>query len=130
MVGLLILLLTSLPVSLEHGAGLGGFIAAILVIGVGTGGIKSNVSPLIADQYQRKKMAIKTIAKTGERVINCNRPRSHNPAYISGLLLLHQRWSPVSLGNAIHGTGYRLLVGISDVLVHVCCGSRRPHHWT
>jgi POT family proton-dependent oligopeptide transporter len=51
MVGLLILLLTSLPVSLEHGAGLGGFIAAILVIGVGTGGIKSNVSPLIADQY-------------------------------------------------------------------------------
>jgi POT family proton-dependent oligopeptide transporter len=69
MVGLLILLLTSLPVSLEHGAGLGGFIAAILVIGVGTGGIKSNVSPLIADQYQRKKMAIKTIAKTGERVI-------------------------------------------------------------
>jgi POT family proton-dependent oligopeptide transporter len=69
MVGFLILLLTSLPVSLEHGVRLGGSIAAILIIGVGTGDIKSNVGPLIADQYQRKKKAIKTIAKTGERVI-------------------------------------------------------------
>lgn len=68
-VGLLILVLTSLPISLEHGAGMGGFVAAILVIGVGTGGIKANVAPLIADQYTRKRMAIKTIPKTGERVI-------------------------------------------------------------
>ncbi|CZT41771.1 probable peptide transporter PTR2-A [Rhynchosporium secalis] len=68
-VGLLILVLTSLPVALEHGAGMGGFVAAILIIGIGTGGIKANVAPLIADQYQRKKMAIKTIVKTGERVI-------------------------------------------------------------
>lgn len=61
--------MTSLPVSLEHGAGLGGFIAAILIIGIGTGGIKCNVSPLIADQYTRKKMSVKTLPKTGERVI-------------------------------------------------------------
>jgi proton-dependent oligopeptide transporter, POT family len=47
---------------------LGGFIAAILIIGIGTGGIKSNVSPLIAEQYQRKAMAIKTLP-TGERII-------------------------------------------------------------
>jgi len=67
-VGLLILFLTSLPVALDNGAGLGGFIAAILIIGVGTGGIKANVSPLIADQYVRKRMAIKTL-KSGERVI-------------------------------------------------------------
>ncbi|KAF7587923.1 hypothetical protein BBP40_006518 [Aspergillus hancockii] len=69
MVGLLILVCTSIPTALEHGAGLGGFIVAILIIGLGTGGIKSNVAPLIADQYKRKKMAIKTIAKTGERVV-------------------------------------------------------------
>ncbi|KAJ5325188.1 Peptide transporter [Penicillium brevicompactum] len=68
MVGLLILVCTSIPTALEHGSGLGGFIVAILIIGLGTGGIKSNVAPLIADQYKRKKMAIKTI-KTGERVV-------------------------------------------------------------
>lgn len=68
-VGVLVLLLTSLPVALNHGAGLGGFVAAILIIGIGTGGIKCNVSPLIADQYTRNKMAIRTIPKTGERVI-------------------------------------------------------------
>lgn len=66
--GLLILWTTALPTSLEHGAGIGGFITAIIIIGFGTGGIKSNVAPLIADQYQRRKMAIKTLA-SGERVI-------------------------------------------------------------
>ncbi|KAI9376468.1 POT family-domain-containing protein [Aspergillus egyptiacus] len=68
LVGLLILVCTSIPTSLENGAGLGGFIAAILIIGLGTGGIKSNVAPLIADQYRRKKMAIST-TKNGERVV-------------------------------------------------------------
>lgn len=65
----MILWTTSLPVAIEHGAALGGYIAAIIVIGFGTGGIKSNIAPLIADQYTRKKMALTTIAKTGERVI-------------------------------------------------------------
>ncbi|GAD96295.1 MFS peptide transporter Ptr2, putative [Paecilomyces variotii No. 5] len=68
LVGLLVLVLTSIPTALAHGAGLGGFIVAIIVIGIGTGGIKSNVAPLIADQYTRKKMALKTTPK-GERVI-------------------------------------------------------------
>ncbi|KAJ5313052.1 hypothetical protein PENANT_c018G03468 [Penicillium antarcticum] len=68
MVGLLILVCTSIPSALEHGSGLGGFIVAILIIGLGTGGIKSNVAPLIADQYKRKKMAVST-TKKGERVI-------------------------------------------------------------
>ncbi|KAI2084667.1 peptide transporter ptr2 [Ophidiomyces ophidiicola] len=68
LLGLVILLLTSLPIALQNGAGLGGFIAAVIAIGLGTGGIKSNVSPLIADQYTRRKMAVSTTEK-GERVI-------------------------------------------------------------
>jgi POT family proton-dependent oligopeptide transporter len=68
-VGLIILWTTSLPIAIENGAALGGYVAAIIVIGFGTGGIKSNIAPLIADQYTRKKMALSTIPKTGERVI-------------------------------------------------------------
>ncbi|KAF2277445.1 PTR2-domain-containing protein [Westerdykella ornata] len=67
--GLLILTTTSIPSALEHGSGVGGFIASILIIGIGTGGIKSNVAPLIADQYKRRQMAISTDKKTGERII-------------------------------------------------------------
>lgn len=48
MIGLLVLVCTSIPAALEQGAGLGGFIVAILVIGLGTGGIKSNVAPLVS----------------------------------------------------------------------------------
>lgn len=67
--GLLVLTTTSIPGALAHGSGLGGFIASILIIGLGTGGIKSNVAPLIADQYRRRKMVIRTDEKTGERII-------------------------------------------------------------
>ncbi|KAH7408402.1 di/tri peptide transporter 2 [Phaeosphaeria sp. MPI-PUGE-AT-0046c] len=69
MVGLLILTCTSIPAALDHGAGLAGFIVAIIVIGLGTGGIKSNVAPLIADQYKRRQMVIGHDDKTGEKVI-------------------------------------------------------------
>ncbi|ANB15292.1 Ptr2p [Sugiyamaella lignohabitans] len=67
-IGTLVLFVTSLPTALEHGAGLGGLIAAMIIIGLGTGGIKSNVSPLIADQYTITKPYIKTL-KNGERVV-------------------------------------------------------------
>ena len=60
--------MTSLPFAIENGAALGGLIAAMIVIGLGTGGIKSNVSPLIADQYTITKPYVKTL-KSGERVI-------------------------------------------------------------
>lgn len=67
-VGILILFLTSLPTAIEHGAALGGLIAAMIIIGLGTGGIKSNVSPLIAEQYTVTKPFIR-VQKNGERVI-------------------------------------------------------------
>jgi proton-dependent oligopeptide transporter, POT family len=66
--GLLLLFVTSLPYSLEHGAGLGGFVAALFLIGMGAGGIKSNVSVLIFEQYTETKAKVLTL-KTGERVI-------------------------------------------------------------
>lgn len=68
MVGILILFLTSLPFAIDNGLALGGLIVAMIVIGLGTGGIKSNVSPLIAEQYRSTKPYIKTLS-SGERVI-------------------------------------------------------------
>lgn len=40
----------------------------MIIIGLGTGGIKSNVSPLIAEQYRETKQRIR-VEKSGERVI-------------------------------------------------------------
>ncbi|KAJ6449747.1 MFS peptide transporter [Mycena sanguinolenta] len=66
--GIFILLVTSLPVSLEHGAGLGGLIAAIIIFGIGAGGMKSNLAPFIADQCADTSMYIVTTS-SDERVI-------------------------------------------------------------
>jgi dipeptide/tripeptide permease len=67
-IGLLILFATSLPISIENGAAYGGLVTAMVVIGVGAGGIKSNVSPLIADQITETRHRVQ-IEKSGERVL-------------------------------------------------------------
>ncbi|KAI8992110.1 POT family-domain-containing protein [Mycotypha africana] len=67
-IGLIILTLTSIPPAIESGAAFPGFIVSIIIIGLGTGGIKSNVAPLVAEQYQSRSPYIRTDNK-GNRVI-------------------------------------------------------------
>ncbi|KAF9091639.1 peptide transporter ptr2 [Mortierella sp. GBA35] len=68
MVGVLILVLTSIPPAIFANAALPGLIIAMIIIGLGTGGIKANVSPMVAEQYQGKKQTVKTLP-SGEKVI-------------------------------------------------------------
>ncbi|KAL5113793.1 ATP-dependent DNA helicase chl1 [Pleosporales sp. CAS-2024a] len=68
MVGIIILFLTSLPASVERGYAFPGLVVAMMVIGLGTGGIKSNVAPLIAEQISTTEAYVKTI-KGGKRVV-------------------------------------------------------------
>ncbi|KAH4347489.1 hypothetical protein HBH98_094080 [Parastagonospora nodorum] len=67
-VGLIILVATSIPSSIQSGAGFGGLIVAMVTIGLGTGGIKANVTPMCAEQYQNARPVLKTL-KTGEKVV-------------------------------------------------------------
>lgn len=67
-IGLLVLVTTSTPSSIASGHAYGGFITSILIIGLGSGGIKANVSPLIAEQYHSRGPFVKVL-KNGERVI-------------------------------------------------------------
>ncbi|KAK7191062.1 peptide transporter PTR2-A (POT family protein) [Paraphaeosphaeria sporulosa] len=67
-VGLIILVATATPTAIQDGAGFGGLIAAMITIGLGTGGIKANVTPMCAEQYQNARPIVKTL-KSGERVV-------------------------------------------------------------
>jgi dipeptide/tripeptide permease len=68
MTGIAVLLATSLPWSIERGAAFPGLLAAMVIIGLGTGGIKSNVSPLIAEQVRSTSAFVET-RKDGKQVI-------------------------------------------------------------
>ena len=67
-VGHILLIVSALPTVIQnpHGA-LACFCIALIIMGAGTGGFKSNISPLIAEQYTLKTH-VKT-KKSGERVI-------------------------------------------------------------
>ncbi|KAE8143877.1 oligopeptide transporter [Aspergillus pseudotamarii] len=59
--GSLLIFSTSFPASLDQGAGLPGLLVALFLLGLGSGGIRSNVAPLIADQYVRKPVQVRTL---------------------------------------------------------------------
>lgn len=67
--GHVLLIISAVPGVIEksHGA-LACFIIAVIIMGLGTGGFKSNVSPLVAEQYKKSKLFIGN-TRSGERVI-------------------------------------------------------------
>ena len=68
LIGHVLLIISALPevITKPHSA-LACFIIAVVVMGAGTGGFKSNISPLIAEQYTGK-LHVRTL-KSGERVL-------------------------------------------------------------
>ncbi|PYH39769.1 putative MFS peptide transporter [Aspergillus neoniger CBS 115656] len=70
MLGHIVIIISSIPPVIVHANGaLACFAVGLVIFGIGVGGFKSNISPLIAEQYKETKLFIKTIPKTGERVI-------------------------------------------------------------
>jgi POT family proton-dependent oligopeptide transporter len=68
-VGHVMLVCAAIPSMISNpNASLGLFIVAIIIMGLGTGGFKANISPLVAEQYQKTHQFIGTL-KSGERVI-------------------------------------------------------------
>ncbi len=69
LVGHVILIVSALPpVIVNPNGAIAAFAIGIVIMGIGVGGFKSNISPLIAEQCTETTMRIKTTAK-GERVI-------------------------------------------------------------
>ncbi|KAJ2716692.1 peptide transporter ptr2 [Coemansia spiralis] len=68
LVGDLVLTLTSIPASIRSGGAFPGLVISMIIIGLGTGGIKSNVSPMVADQYQRTRLFVRR-QKNGKEVL-------------------------------------------------------------
>lgn len=66
--GLTMLFMSSLPIAQDLGVSLAGLLSALFFIGIGAGGIKANVSSLIAEQYAGPNEA-KRVLNSGEEVI-------------------------------------------------------------
>ncbi|KAG9018264.1 hypothetical protein FRB90_011718 [Tulasnella sp. 427] len=69
LIGHIIMIISSVPTVIIHPKqALACFVIALIIMGVGTGGFKANVSPLVAEQYKVEHPRIKLLA-SGERVI-------------------------------------------------------------
>ncbi|KAJ1678612.1 peptide transporter ptr2, partial [Spiromyces aspiralis] len=68
LIGDILLTLTSIPASIRAGGALPGLVLSMIIIGLGTGGIKSNVSPMVAEQYTRHRPFIRRL-KNGREIL-------------------------------------------------------------
>ena len=68
MLGHVIMIISAIPGIIGGKASTGLFVLSLIVTGSGAGGFKSNISPLVAEQYRITKPFIAT-TKSGERVI-------------------------------------------------------------
>jgi len=69
LVGHIILIISSIPPVIAHPKGaLAALSFAIIIMGLGTGGFKSNISPLVAEQQRHLRPFISQ-SKSGERVV-------------------------------------------------------------
>ncbi|KJA16010.1 hypothetical protein HYPSUDRAFT_47842 [Hypholoma sublateritium FD-334 SS-4] len=66
--GHVLLVISGIPAIIDEGNSMAPFIIALIVMGLGTGLFKANISPLVAEQYQQRKPYIARTAR-GERVI-------------------------------------------------------------
>jgi POT family proton-dependent oligopeptide transporter len=66
--GILALTISSIPANINNGWGIPGLVLAMVLIGLGGGGVKAIMPPFIADQYSWTKSKVKTL-KSGEKVI-------------------------------------------------------------
>lgn len=68
-IGHVLLIVSAAPTVMDNGPGaVGCFSVGLVIMGLGTGGFKSNISPLIAEQVKDKRPVVITL-KSGERVI-------------------------------------------------------------
>ncbi|KAF3925828.1 hypothetical protein ABW20_dc0102840 [Dactylellina cionopaga] len=69
MVGHVLLVVSALPNVIDNPNGaLGCFAVVIVIMGIGTGGFKSNISPLVAEQSKNTYLRVQTLP-SGEKVI-------------------------------------------------------------
>jgi POT family proton-dependent oligopeptide transporter len=66
--GITALTVSSISANLDKGWGIPGLVIAMVLIGLGGGGVKAILPPFIADQYTQTKPQLKTL-KSGEQVI-------------------------------------------------------------
>lgn len=66
--GMVLLVATATPTAIKSGASFGGLIASIILIGLGTGGLKACIAPLCGEQNKETGARLETL-KSGEVVV-------------------------------------------------------------
>lgn len=121
-VGHVVLTVAALPSVLEHtGLAFISFIVGIIIFGLGTGGFKPTISPLIAEQIVHEHPRISIDGKTGERVIvdpEQTAARIYNWFYL--FINVGALFGQITMSYAALYVGYYLAFLLPTVMFLIC----------
>ena len=63
MLGHILMVISALPGVIDKKGSVGVFALSLIITGIGTGGFKANISPLVAEQYKRTKLLLPPLTK-------------------------------------------------------------------
>jgi len=121
LIGHTILLMSAIPPVIVHpNAAIALFAIGIVIMGVGTGGFKSNISPLIAEQYKEEHPYVRVNKKGKKEIVDPAVTASRIYIYFYFLINCGSLTGSIAMVYAEHYVGFYLSFLLPTIVFLMC----------
>jgi len=121
LVGHVILIISAIPpVIVNPNAAIGIFSLGIVIMGLGTGGFKSNISPLIAEQYKDERAYVRTNKHGKKEIVDPATTTARIYLYFYFLINCGSLTGSIAMVYAEHYVGFWLSFMLPTVMFSIC----------
>lgn len=120
-VGHIILLLSAVPAIITNtNAAIALFVIGLVVMGIGTGGFKSNIAPLIAEQYKDAKAYVRTNKKGVKEIVDPAATTARIYIYFYFLINVGSLTGSIAMVYSEHFVGFWLSYTLPTIAYLIC----------
>ncbi|EGX90443.1 peptide transporter PTR2-A [Cordyceps militaris CM01] len=121
LVGHIILIMSAIPPVIVHpNVSIAIFSVGIVIMGIGTGGFKSNISPLIAEQYREGKPYVRTNKKGQREIVDPAATTARIYIYFYLLINMGSLTGSITMVYSEHFVGFWLSFTLPTVCYLLC----------
>jgi POT family proton-dependent oligopeptide transporter len=123
LVGHIILIISAIPpVIVNPNAAIAMFSIGLVVMGIGTGGFKSNISPLIAEQYKDSKAYVRVNRRGGREIVDPAVTTARIYIYFYFLINVGSLTGSIAMVYSEHFVGFWLSYTLPTICYLLCPG--------
>ena len=108
------------PVIVHPNAAMGVFAVGLVIMGIGTGGFKSNISPLIAEQYKDQKAYVRVNKKGNKEIVDPAATTARIYIYFYFLINCGSLTGSLAMVYSEHYVGFWLSYTLPTIIYCLC----------